>query len=70
MRRYKNAYIIIGFQNGTSYRKVYQEGYEKKEDAEACLKDMGCTYDKEHSPFWRKDNMLYSIMEIHINKKF
>lgn len=67
MRKYKNAYIIIGSVSGSGDRKVFTEGYKYKEDAEKCLKNMGCDY---QSPFWRKDNMIYSVHEIHINDKF
>ena len=67
MRRYKSAFIIIGSVSGSGDRKVFTEAYKHKEDAEACLKDMGCVYS---SPFWEKDNMIYSVHEIHVNNKF
>lgn len=68
MRRCKNVYIIVVFPSGNrSDSKVYKDGYKRKKDAEAFLKDMGCTY---HSPSWEKENMIYDIFEIRINRKF
>lgn len=71
MGRYKNAYIIIQFPNGNrSELKIHKDSYERKKDAEAYLEDIGCTCDSEHTKLWEKDNMIYDILEIRVNKKF
>lgn len=69
MRDYKLAFVIIGHNTESSNTTIYTEGYEKKEDAEACLEDMEYvkvddTYLKEGNP-----EFLY-IKELHINKRF
>lgn len=67
MKKFKKAYVIMGAVSGSGKFKTYQNAYEKEEEAIKCLKDMGCEY---QSPFWKKDNMIYGIQEIHIYKEF